>query len=161
MHPRLPHIRQKRSRGWWQSTQLWPKQPQFQQPGRLLPARCDGRVAICCILAGGSIGGAVTHAICIRPGGGDSSVGGVGVGSGEGSRTRGGLGGAKVGGLNPRPLHETRPTNCPGAELPGPASSPGRRRLSCWRRSRRPARPINRAGSPWNVGLSSWLLISI
>ena len=69
------------------------------------------------------MGGAVTHAICIRPGGGDSHFGEVGACNGEGSRTRGGLGGAKLGGLNPRPLRETRPTNPAGEDLVGAASS--------------------------------------
>ena len=50
-----------------------------------------------------------------------------------GSERGGGRGGSKLGGLNPRPLRETRPTGSAGAEFPEPASSPGRRRLSCSR----------------------------
>ena len=68
-----------------------------------------------------------------------SCLGGVGARGGEGSRTRGGLAGARLGSLNPRPLRETRTSNSAGTDLPGSASSPGRRRLSSWRRSRRPA----------------------
>ena len=38
VHPSRPHMRQKRSRGSVQFTQLWPNLPQFKHPGRLLPA---------------------------------------------------------------------------------------------------------------------------
>ena len=155
VHPSRPHMRQKRSSGSVQSTQIWTNLPQFQHPGRLLPAWCEGRHTICLIRAGG---GNPTHVSCWCPGAviarlvGDVVAHRVGGGfgcSGRGGERDGGLGGSSLGGLNPWPLRETRPTNSTGAELPRSASSPGRRRISCWRRSRRPARPINSAGSPW------------
>ena len=108
-----------------------------QQPGRLLPAECDGSVAICCILAGGNLGGAVTHARLAR------------------------FASAKLGGLNPRPLRETRPTNPAGENLAGAASSPGRRRLSSWRRILRPAWSIRSAGMPVYTGFSLSLSMSV
>ena len=156
MHPSLPHMRQKRSHGSVQSTQLSPNTCNSNSRGGC----CQLCVAICCIRSGGSTGGAVMHASCRYPGGG-FFVGGCGAGGGDGSLTCGGLGGAKAGGLNPRPLRETRAIDSPGTELPGPASSPGRRRLSRWRRSRRPALPTSSAGRPVYAGFSSSLFISI
>ena len=70
-------MRQNRSRGRSQTNQLWPKWPQFQQPGRLLSAWCVGRDTAASTLAGGIGGGPVTHAICVCPGGGLPA--GVGV----------------------------------------------------------------------------------
>ena len=177
-------MRQKRSRGSEQSTQLWPKRPQFQQSGLLLPAWCVGRDTTASPLATSSGGGGpVIQASCLCPGGpGGRSFGcyelgrelgggvadlggddriigeyegqldgelGGGVAGGErGGGRRGGLGGAGSARLNPRPLRATRPPDSSRTHLAGPASSPGRRRFSCWRRRHRPARPISRAGRP-------------
>ena len=167
VHASRPHMRQKRSRGSVKLTQLWTNFPQFRHPGRLLPAWCEGRHTICLIRAGG---GNPAHASCWCPGAVIARLVGDGVapqvGGGLGCSERGGerdwgLDGLSLGGLNPQLLRETRPTDSTGVKLPRSAAFPGRRRISCWRRSRHPARPINRAGSPWDVGLSSWLLILI
>ena len=112
MHPIRLHMRQNRSRGRSQSTQLWPKRPQFQQPGLLLPAWCVGRDTTASTQASSIGGGPVTHANCVCSGGElpagvgvDGLVGGVtGLGgevklSGEKEgQLDGGLGGGVVSG---------------------------------------------------------------
>ena len=94
------------------------------------------------------MGGAVTHACCIYPGGCNSHLDGVGACGGEGSRARGGLGGTKL-------------ANSACEDIAGATSYPGRWRLYGWRRSRRPALPISSVGRLVYAGFSSSLFISI